>query len=145
MVRVPYKGDPQAFADFTSGRVQMMIGAPMYWLPQVKAGKLRSLGTLLNRRSPLLPDVPTMSEAGMPGISFVPWAALFGPRGMPRDIVERLNREVRAALQRPDVREQFDKLAFDPTGSAPEELGSYLKEQLEVWRRTAREAGIEPQ
>lgn len=144
MVHVPYKGDPPAFSDFTNGRVQMMIGAPLYWLPQVKAGKLRALGTLLTRRSPLLPEVPTMAEAGMPGISFVPWAALFGPAGMPKEIVDRLNREVRTVLRRQDVREQLDKLAFEPTGSTAEELAAYLRDQLEVWRSTARDAGIEP-
>lgn len=144
MVHVPYKGDPPAFSDFTNGRVQMMIGAPLVWLPQVKAGKLRALGTLLTRRSSLLPEVPTMAEAGFPGISFVPWAALLGPAGMPKEIVERLNRDVRAVLQRQDVREQLDKLAFQTTGSTPEELAAYMKEQIDVWRSTAREAGIVP-
>ncbi|MBI2317551.1 MAG: tripartite tricarboxylate transporter substrate binding protein [Betaproteobacteria bacterium] len=144
MVHVPYKGDPPAFSDFTNGRVQMMIGAPLFWLPQVKAGKLRALGTLLTRRSSLLPEVPTMAEAGFPGISFVPWAALLGPAGMPKEIVERLNRDVRAVLQRQEVGEQLDKLAFQTSGSTPEELAAYLREQIEVWRNTARDAGIVP-
>ncbi len=86
-----------------------------------------------------------MAEAGMPGISIVPWVALFCPAGMPKGIVERLNREMRAAMGRQDVREQMDKQAFELGGSTPEELAAYVKEQLEVWRRTMREAGIKPE
>lgn len=145
MVHVPYKGDPQAFSDFVNGRVQMMIGAPMFWLPQVKEGKLRALATLQSRRSPLLPEVPTLAEAGLPGISFLPWAALFGPRGLPAEIVQQLNAEIRAVMQRQDVRELTRKLAFDLAGSSPEELAAYLKDQIGVWRNTARSAGIHPQ
>ncbi|MBI2962020.1 MAG: tripartite tricarboxylate transporter substrate binding protein [Betaproteobacteria bacterium] len=145
MEYVPYKGDVLAFGDLMNGRVQMIIGPPMIWLPQVKAGKVRALVTLLGRRSPLLPDVPTMAESGLPSISFVPRASLFGPAGLPRDIVDRLNREVRAILARQDIREQLDKLAFDAGGSTAEELAAYIREQVEVWRSTARKAGIEPE
>ena len=93
----------------------------------------------------MLPEVPTMAEAGMPGVAIVPWVALFGPAGMPKEIVERLNREMRAAMGRQEVREQMDKQAFELGGSTPEELSAYVKEQLDVWRRTAREAGIKPE
>ncbi len=144
MVYVPYKGDVLAFGDLMSGHVQMIIGPPMIWLPQVKAGKVRALVTLLSRRSPLLPEVPTMAESGLQSISFVPRAALLGPAGMPKEIVDRLNREVRAILQRQDIREQLDKLAFDSGGSTPEELAAYLREQVDAWRSAARKAGIEP-
>jgi len=145
MVHVPYKGDAPAFSDFVNGHVHMMFSPPTIWLAHVKEGKLRALATLLTRRSPLLPEVPTMAEAGMPGVAIVPWVALFGPAGMPKEIVERLNREMRAAMGRQDVREQMDKQAFELGGSTPEELSAYVKEQLEVWRRTAREAGIKPE
>lgn len=86
-----------------------------------------------------------MAESGLPSISFVPRSALFGPAGMPKEVVDRLNREVRVILQRQDIREQLDKLAFDSGGSTSEELAAYIREQIDAWRNMARKVGIEPE
>lgn len=144
MVEIPYKGDAPATADLVAGRVQLMIATPGTAVAFVKDGKLRAFATLSPKRSPLLPDVPTAAEAGMPGLPITPWAALFGPAKLPREVVDRLAREVAAIAARPDVREQLERHAFDARSSTPEEMGAYLKEQVEVWARTAREVGIVP-
>ncbi len=144
MVEIPYKGDAPATADLVAGRVQLMIATPGTAVPFVKEGRLRALVTLAPSRSPLLPDVPTNAEAGMSPLAITPWAALFGPAKLPKEIVDRLAREVAALVVRPDVREQLDRYAFDARSSSPEELGIYLKEQVDVWIRTAREVGIVP-
>jgi tripartite-type tricarboxylate transporter receptor subunit TctC len=89
-----------------------------------------------------MPDVPTMAEAGFPEYSVTSWAAIFGPAKLPRSVVERLTREINAILQRPEIKEQIERQAFEVEGSTPEELGVFVKAQLEVWRRAVREAGI---
>jgi tripartite-type tricarboxylate transporter receptor subunit TctC len=145
MVQVPYKGEPAAITDLVGGRVQVMFATPTTALAFVKEGKLRALATTNSRRTMLLPDVPTMAEAGMPGFSMSSWAAVVGPAKMPRDVTERISREINAAFRRPDVREQLERQAFEYGGSTPEELDAFIKEQFEVWTRVAREAGIKPE
>jgi tripartite-type tricarboxylate transporter receptor subunit TctC len=144
MVEIPYKGDAPATADLVAGRVQLMIATPGTAAAFVKEGRLRAFATLSPKRSPLLPDVPTAAEAGMPGLPITPWAALFGPAKLPKDIVDRLAREIAVIAARPDVREQLERHAFDARSSTPEEMAAYLKEQVEVWAKTAREVGIVP-
>src|SRR5512139_355378 len=144
IVEIPYKGDAPATADLVAGRVQMMIATPGTAVPFVKEGRLRALVALAPNRSPLLPDVPTSAEAGMPPLAITPWAALFGPAKLPREIVDRLAREVAAVVAKPEVREQLERHAFDARASTPEEMGAYLKEQVDVWSRTAREVGVVP-
>jgi len=89
--------------------------------------------------------VPTIAEAGMPRLTVVPWTGLFAPAKTPKDIVERLSREVNVILKRPEIRGQFEKQASEPAGSTPGELGAFLKQQLVEWRSAARSAGLEPE
>jgi len=145
VVHIPYKGDGPLSIDLLGGRVQFAIATPGAAAPQVKEGKLRVLATLLPSRSALLPQAPTMAESGLAGLSITPWGGIFGPKGMPRDITDRLSRELIALLKRPEVREAFGLLAFEPRGSTPEELAAFTKEQLEVWRRVVGEVGIKPE
>jgi tripartite-type tricarboxylate transporter receptor subunit TctC len=145
MAHVPYKGEAPASIDLMTGRIQLIFSTATTTVPHVKDGKLRALVTLLEARSPLLPDVPTAVEAGMPQLSIANWFALFAPAKTPKDIVERLSRDVNVVLKRQAVREQLDKLAFEPKGSTPAELAAYLKEQLEVYSSAARSAGIKPE
>lgn len=144
-VNVPYKGDGPLTIDLLGGRVQFAIATPGSAAPQVREGKLRALATLLPSRSPLLPDAPTMSEAGVKGLSIVPWGGLFGPARMPREIVDRLAREMAVVLAKPEVKEAFAKLAFEPHSSTPEALGAHLKAQIEVWKQTVQQVGIKPE
>ena len=145
MVHVPYKGEPQAMTDLISGRVQFMFASSSTSVPQVRDGKLRALVTTLARRSPILPEVPTIAEAGMPEFSVTSWAGLFGPARMPKEIVDRINREFVAAMGRADVQAAMDKQAFVLSPSSPEKLGAFVKEQLESYRNILRAAGVQPE
>jgi tripartite-type tricarboxylate transporter receptor subunit TctC len=145
MVHVPYKGVALAMPDLLTGRVHVGVFAGTAAVPFVKEGKLRALATLHATRSPLLPDVPTVAEAGMPRLSFPVWAGLFGPAKLPRDIVDRLAREVNGILKRTEVGAELGKHGIEPSGSTPGELAVFLKEQLAAWRSTAREAGLKPE
>ena len=143
MLHVPYKGDAPATADLIAGRVQIMIGTPGSAMPQVKEGRLRVLATLLPNRSPLSPETPTASEAGLRGLTITPWGGLFGPPKLPPEVVDRLAAAMKSVAARADVREQLDRIAFQLQSSTPEEMGVLLKDQLDVWRKTVQEVGIE--
>jgi tripartite-type tricarboxylate transporter receptor subunit TctC len=143
MQHIPYKGDAPATADLIAGRVQVMIGTPGSAMPQVQEGRLRVLATLLSRRSPLAPDAPTAAEIGLKGLTITPWGGLFGPAKLPREIVDRLAAAMKVVAARQDARASLDKIAFELQSSTPEEMAAFLKDQLEVWRRTVQEVGIE--
>jgi tripartite-type tricarboxylate transporter receptor subunit TctC len=145
LVHVPYKGEPQALTDLVAGRVQMMFCSSGTSMPQIREGKLRALVTTLGKRSHLAPEVPTIGEAGMPQFSITSWAGLFGPAKMPREVVERLNKEFAAAMTRADVQAAMEKQAFALTPSSPEKLAAFVKEQMESYRRILRAAGVEPE
>lgn len=144
MVHVPYKGEPQALIDLIAGRVQFMVVSAGTSVPHIREGKLRPLAVITTKRSPVLPEVPTIAEAGMPAFSITSWAALYGPAKMPREIVDRLNREFLAAAQRPEVQATLEKQAFMFVGSTPERLAAFTKEQNDEYRAMMRATGMEP-
>lgn len=145
LVHVPYKTEPIAIPDLLQGQVQLMISSYATVAPHVRDGKLRALATTLDRRSPLLPDVPAITETGMAKFPIVSWAGLFGPAKLPKDIVDRLNRDVVAIIARPEVREQLTRQAFDGASSSPDELAAFVREQYEIWGKAIRDAGIQPE
>ena len=145
MLHVPYKGEPQAITDLVAGRVQLMFASSGTSFPHIREGKLRALVTTLPKRSVILPEVPSIAEAGMPQFSITSWAGLFGPAKMPREVVERLNREFGAAMGRAEVRAGMEKLAFALSPSTPEQLGAFVRQQMESYRRTLQTAGVQPE
>jgi tripartite-type tricarboxylate transporter receptor subunit TctC len=142
MVHVPYKGEGPLNPDILAGRVQSSFLSTGTAVSYAKDGRLRPLAVLLERRSPLLPDVPTITEAGVPAVTVRQWAGMFGPPKMPREIVERLNKEVNAALKRPDVLEKLQGYGYAAEGSTPERLLEINRDDLALWRKLVREAGI---
>ena len=144
MAHIPYKGDAPATADLIAGRVQLVIGTLSAGVqPQINEGRLRALVTLLPNRSPLLPDSPTAAEAGLRGLTITPWGGLFGPAGLPRDVVERVAEEMKVVATRRDVRDALDKIAFELQASTPAEMATLLSDQLQVWRKAVQDLGIE--
>ncbi len=145
MVHVPYKGEPQAITDLVAGRVQLMFASSSTSVPHVREGRLRALVTTLPKRSSLLPEVPSIAEAGMPQFSITSWAGLFGPAGVPREVVQRLNKEFVDAMARPDVQAAMERQAFALSPSTPGELAAFVKEQMESYRRILAAAGVQPE
>ena len=142
MLHVPYKGDGPATIDLVAGRLHVMLAAGSV-LPQAKDGKLRILATMLENRSPIAPDVPTLAEAGVARLPITPWGALFGPAKMPKETTDRLAREMAVILARKDIKEQLDRLAFEPRSSSPEELRTFVRSQYDIWGRSIRELGLQ--
>ena len=145
LVHVPYKSEPPAITDLLSGNVHLMISSYATVAPHMREGKLRPLVTTLPNRTSLMPDVPSIVEAGFPKFSVSPWAGMFGPARMPKDVTERLNRELNALFKRSDVRESLLKQAFDPKGSTVEEFNTYVRAQYDIWGKAIRDAGIQPE
>ena len=144
MLHVPYKSAPLVMPDLLANRVQALMDPPAVALAYVKEGKLRALVTTLNRRSPLLPDVPTIHEAGVPQFTISNWMGLVGPAKMPREIVDRLNRELGAILKKPEVAAALEKQAFIPHPSTPEQFGAFIREQVQSYGTLLRAAGVQP-
>jgi len=142
MLHVPYKGEGPLNPDIIAGRVQSAFLSTGSAVSLAKDGKLRPLAVLLEKRSPLLPEVPTIAEAGVPQVTVRQWAGVYGPPKMPREIVDRLNKEVNAALRRPDVLEKLQSYGYAAEGSTPEGLLAINRDDLALWRRLVKEAGI---
>jgi tripartite-type tricarboxylate transporter receptor subunit TctC len=145
MLRVPYKGEAPSVTDILGGQIHAVFATPTVTLSHIREGRLRALAVTTPTRSPLLPEVPTTVEAGMPPISVEFFAAMFGPAKLPAEIVARLSRELNAAIARPQVREQIDRQGFALAGTTPAELGAFVKQQLDAWARGFRDAGMTPE
>ncbi len=108
----------------------------------MRNGKLRLMATALPARSPSFPDVPTLGEVGITGVSIVPWGGMFGPAALPREVVAQVSQALAQTLSREDVRDQLGKLAIDVAASTPEEMGALLRQQFDVWRQAVQAYGI---
>ena len=145
MTLIPYKGEAPTIIDVLAGRVHFTFATPASTLSHIKEGKLRPLAILLPARSGLLPEVPTTVEAGMAPFSVATFVSLFGPPRMPADVVARLNKAFNAAMQQPGMREQIERQGVLLHGSTPDELGRFMAQQLEAWRRAFNDAGMKPE
>lgn len=144
-LRVPYKSSPQITADLLGSQIHFAFVDMAAAAPLVKAGRMRALAVLSERRFPSLPDVPTMTEAGYPGFNVVAWFGMFAPAGTPPPIVARINRELVAVLSRPDLREKGAELGIDIFGSTPRELEEYVRSQIALWGQFTADAGLKPE
>jgi len=144
-VHIPYKGIGPAVADLLGGQIQILLSGIPNVMPQVKAGKLRPLAVSTTKRSAFLPEVPTIAESGVPGYSVVLWWGLFAPGGTPRPIIARLNQEVGKILLSAEMRERLAAEGAEPTPTSPEEFAALVRDEIQFWRKIAREAGIKPE
>ena len=142
---IPYKGEGPTITDILGGHVQLTFATPTSTLPHIREGKLKPLAILLPSRSNLLPQVPTVAEAGLPPLTAGTWAALYGPAKLPAEIATRMSKELNAAMARADVRDKIEKQGFDLSGSTPAELGSFMVEQLQAWAKAFSDAGMQPE
>lgn len=142
---IPYKGTGPLVTDVIAGEISLTItGVPPLY-PHVQSGRLRALGVGSTKRLSLLPDLPTIAEAGVPGYESSTWFGPLAPARTPREIVVRLNAELMKILQRPDIRSRFAAEGVEGLGSTPEEFGTYIKAEIERWGRVIKAAGIAPQ
>jgi tripartite-type tricarboxylate transporter receptor subunit TctC len=145
LVHVPYRASPQAIQDVMTGRIAMMFVDFAVGSPQAKAGKVRALAVTTKDRSALLPDIPSMTEAGLPSFDLTPWNAIFAPANTPKPIVDRLNRDLRAIITDPQIRERLAAIGFDAFSSTPEELDAFVREDFAKWAMWVKDAGIAPE
>jgi tripartite-type tricarboxylate transporter receptor subunit TctC len=144
VVHVPYKGSSGARTDILGGQVQMMFDAITTMAPNVRAGKLKALGTSGKTRSTVLPEVPTVSDAGVPGYDAVIWLGIMAPAGTPKAVIDRLNVEITKATNAPEMKDAWAKQGAVAMSMTPDEFGRYMREDIEKWARIVKISGAKP-
>ena len=142
VTHVPYKGSALAATDLVGGQLQLLFDAPPSSLPFVRSGRLRALGISSARRTALLPDMPTISEAGVPGYEVLTWSGICAPSGTPRAIVERLNTAMVAGITTRESREKFAAIGADVVANSPDAYREFIVSELAKWSRVIKEAGV---
>jgi tripartite-type tricarboxylate transporter receptor subunit TctC len=142
LLHVPYKGGGPALTDLLAGNVQVLFATQLVSAPHIQSGRVRALAVSTPKRSPGLPELPTVAEAGLPGFDSGIWYGILAPAGTPREIIARLNSEIVRALNQPDYRNFLVRNAVIPIGSPPGELGQYIKSELVKWAKVVKDAGV---
>ena len=145
MVHVPYKGSTQANVGVMTGEAQLVFASPASAIGQIKEGRLRAIGLSGTRRSTLLPDVPTVAEAGVPGYDATSWYGMLAPGGTPRPVISKLGEESARALGTTDLRERLLNQGIDPAKGGPEEFAALINAEIPKWAKVIKDAGIPPQ
>jgi len=142
VLHVPYKGTGPALSDTIAGNVQIILGAVPTTLPHVKAGRLRALAVTTKKRIAAAPEIPTVAESGYPEYEVTNWHGLVGPKGLPKEIVERLNREVNEAIHGAEMKKQLATDGLEPAGGTPAHFAAILKDEAARWSKVVQEANI---
>jgi tripartite-type tricarboxylate transporter receptor subunit TctC len=145
VVHVPYKGAAPANVDLISGQVQAMFNNFLAAMPQIKGGKLRVLAVTSGKRSPVMPELPTLAESGLPGFDVTGWYALLAPAGTPREILSKVQADVAGALRAPVVHSRLSNEGAEPVGSTPEQFATFLAAEILKWSRVIRDAKVTPE
>ncbi len=143
-VHIPYRGGAAVVTDLLGGQVEASFQNMGNVATQIRAGKIRALAVTANSRAAALPDVPTMAEAGYPGLIVTSWQAAAAPAKTPREVIARLNDTAVKALRSPDVRDRLTAIGFDVVASTPEEFGQFMRNEVERWTRVVQRGGIKP-
>lgn len=141
-MHVPYKGSADAIADLVSGRIGFMFDAVSAMGPHIRSGKMNAMAVTGANRSSMLPDTPTVSELGYPGLESYAWAGLLAPAGTPQQVIARMSGEVAAVLDEPDVRARLESLSSEPVGSTPDEFERFLAEEVAIGKETITRIGL---
>lgn len=144
IVHIPYKGGigGQILTDLFAGQVQIYFVDPLPGLPHIRSGKLRPLAVTSLRRSPVLPDLPTMAESGLPGFEVINWSGVLAPKGTPRPIIDKLHAEFTKILASPDMKERFAKEGYEAVGNTPEQFGAFIQTELTKWSKLIKDTGL---
>lgn len=145
LTRVPYKSNPPALTDVIAGRVDFMFADIASALPHIRSGALRALAVTSRAKSPLMPELPTVAELGVPDYDLSGWISLYAPAGTPRAVVDRLNAETTRALESPDIRKKFSDMGGEVSPMTVAQFASWTGQELTKWTRLVREAGIQPE
>ncbi len=144
MLHIPYRGSAPAMADLLGGQVQMMFADGPTAIPQVKAGRVRAIAVGSPERSPLLPEVPTMSEAGLKGYEAYSWAGLWVPTGVPKDLLDKISNDCQKAFSDSAVKERLLGQGAEVRPGSPEQFGSFVKTEIKKWSAVIKRANIKP-
>jgi tripartite-type tricarboxylate transporter receptor subunit TctC len=142
MTHIPYKGTALSVPDLMSGQVSILFDSIVSAMPHIKGGKLKTLGVSSAQRSPLVPDIPTIAESGLPGFVSDTWFGVFAPAGTPKEIVARLNAEINKLLATPDFREKLAVLGAEPVGGDPERFAAQIRAENAKWAKVIADAGV---
>ena len=142
MTHIPYKGTGPAVTDTMAGHTQLLWGSAAAAVQQVKSGKLKAIGVSTMQRIAALPDVPTVNESGLKGYDVILWHGLIGPKNLPRPIVDRVNGELNKALKAKDMEEKLAADGVSSAGGTPEQFGTLIKRDIDVWRKVVKAAGV---
>jgi len=145
LMHVPYRGDGQALTDVLAGRVPVMMSGYIVALPHIRAGKLRALAVTSRTRTEILAEVPTIVEAGYPAYRLDTWTGFFGPAGMPPGLVDKLNREIAAALASPAIQAQFAATGAEAAVTSPAEFAAFVREEWETYGKMVRKLELRPE
>lgn len=144
LTHVPYKGQPQALQDVAAGQVAFLFDQLTAGMPLVKAGKLKLLAVTTSKRVAAVPDTPTMDEAGVKGFEMVAWQGVYAPKGTPKAIIDRLNKEIVTIVKTPELREKMGATGIEIVGSTPEELTKLMQKEIPRWAELIRKSGAQP-
>lgn len=144
MLHIPYKGSPEAIQDSMAGRTAFYMAPINTVVGQMKEGKLAALGVSTSRRADVMPDVPSLAEQGLANFDMTLWFGVWAPTGTPATVVNKINSQITAVLQLPEVREQFAKLGISPTPMKPEEFARFVREQIGIYQKIVKSADIQP-
>jgi tripartite-type tricarboxylate transporter receptor subunit TctC len=144
MTHIPYKGGAPAIADLIAGQIQFLISGPPGVLPHIKSGRLKAIATTAAKRSPGLPDTPTFAEAALPGFDTYEWYGVFAPGNLPKDVLNRLSREIARIINLPDMSEKLSVQGAIPVGNTPAEFAAFVKREMNTWGKVAQQVGLKP-
>ena len=145
LVHVPYKGGGPMVTDLLGGTIQVVLGDQANLMPQVQGGRLRALAVATARRSPNMPELPTIAESGLAGFDATAWQGLVGPAGMPADVVRRLNDALSKVMAMPAVREKLLGAGLDPMGGSSEQFSRFIADEMAKWSKIAKDVGAKPE
>jgi tripartite-type tricarboxylate transporter receptor subunit TctC len=145
LLHVPYKGGGPAMRGFLGGEVNSFFATPVSSISQIRAGRAKAIATTGSKRAALMPDVPTIAESGFPGYEALNWYGYLAPAKTPKEIVDRLSREISKALANPQVVSAMNKTGVEPLSMTPEEFGAYIKREYDTWGKVVKQAGIKAQ